>query len=63
MIFDNDQQKKDFIEILERYPVPNAATGYQMIQVYLPAIQQAPIIPLEDQPKPTKDQADAPKKG
>ena len=49
MIFDNENQKKDFEEILQKYPAPNAAAGYQMIHTYLPLIREARVVPVEDQ--------------
>lgn len=49
MIFDDQQQKNDFIEMLQKYPVPNALVGKTLMDLYLPKIQSAPVVNPEMQ--------------
>lgn len=49
MIFDSEQQKKDFMEMLYKFPAPSAAAGHQLISAYVPVINSAAVIPVDKQ--------------
>lgn len=70
MILDSEQQRKDFAEFVQKYPAPTSVAGYNVINTYLPLVQNAAIIPEDKQQEfvdkvfpSKKEEPDASKKG